>query len=244
MPSTGEPRVHLLDTFSRIYIVNLPARSDRRRAMERELAGIGLRADGNRVRFFPALRPTDAGAFPSIGARGCFLSHRGILEEIAREAPERVLVLEDDAHFEPRLLHAQAAAAAALQERWDFAYLGHQLRLETPTDGWLDYRSPVATTHAYALSQRVVAPLLAHLDACLQRPSGHPHGSPMHVDGAYSLFRARHPEYRTVLPAIPLVTQRSSRSDIHPNRWFDRVGGVRDLVAVLRVLRNRRAAAH
>jgi hypothetical protein len=228
----------LLDQFERIYIVNLPERSDRRRAMDRELASLGLRADGSRVRYFRAVRPADAGDFPSIGARGCFLSHRGILAEAMQDRLGSVLVLEDDAQCQPALLTARGLDAG-LRGDWDFAYLGHQLDAQEGPVRWLTTHAPLATTHAYALSGRVIAPLAAYLDACLQRPVGHPLGSPMHVDGAYSLFRRQHPQFTTLLASSPLVTQRSSRSDIYPNRWFDRTAGARQLVAALRGVKNR-----
>ena len=58
-----------LECFDRIRVINLVERRDRRRDMERELAGIGL-ADDPRVAFISALRPNDAGNFTSVGARG------------------------------------------------------------------------------------------------------------------------------------------------------------------------------
>lgn len=68
----------IFDAFERIYIINLPSRPDRRRAVLADLAGASLAADDPRLRVFPGIRPADAGNFPSLGARGCYLSHLGI----------------------------------------------------------------------------------------------------------------------------------------------------------------------
>ncbi len=224
--------MNLIDHFERVAIVNLPDRSDRRREMDAELARIGQRVDGQRIHYFPAIRPDDAGGFPSIGARGCFLSNLAIIEQ---------LVLEDDLAFAPALTSAPATMGARLQQGdWDFAYLGHIEPNDTRApDGWFDYAEPLATTHFYALNGPVLEPLRDFLRACLARTPGHPDGSPMHVDGAYSLFRTRTPGIRTLLAAPSLGGQRSSRSDIYPNRWFDRVPLSRHLVGLARQWKNR-----
>ena len=212
----------LIDHFERIYIVNLPERADRRQEMDRELQRIGLRMDGRRVRCFGAIRPDDAGDFPSVGARGCFLSHLAILEESIRDGLANVLVLEDDLALDPHLLEAPPAMRERLADDWDFAYLGHvEATSHIAELGWRQSREPMATTHFYGLNGRVLQPLRDHLAACLERPVGHPLGSPMHVDGAYSLFRGREPTVVTLMAAPSLGGQRSSRSDIYPNKWYD-----------------------
>ena len=60
----------------------------------------------------------------------------------------------------------------------------------------------------------------------------------MHVDGAYCWFRHAHPHFRTLLAVPELGYQRSSRTDIHDLRWFDRVPVAREAVAWLRQWRN------
>lgn len=231
----------LLDCFERIYIVNLPERSDRRREMDQELRRIGLRVDDRRIHYWRASRPDDAGAFPSRGARGCFLSHLAILNEAIDQRLNNVLVLEDDLSFDPRLLQVPADMAQRLTGgQWDFAYLGHvePLPASTPTR-WQENTQPMATTHFYGLNGRVLRPLRDHLEACLRRPSGHPQGSPMHVDGAYSLFRQFHPETITLMASPSLGGQRSSRSDIYPNQWYDQLAPTRLLATLARSLKNR-----
>jgi hypothetical protein len=59
----------------------------------------------------------------------------------------------------------------------------------------------------------------------------------MHVDGAYSWFRANHPHLLTSVANPELGHQRASRTDVHDLRWHDRVPVVRDIVAFLRRFR-------
>ena len=70
----------LLERFDRVRIVNLKARADRRREMRGELARLGLGLD-DRIALHEACRPDDRGDFPSLGARGCFLSHLTVLDQ-------------------------------------------------------------------------------------------------------------------------------------------------------------------
>ncbi len=237
--------MHLIRHFQRCYIVNLPERDDRRREMNAELRHAGLSADGRHIRYFPAIRPADSGEFPSLGARGCFMSHLAILREAIRDDLDNLLVMEDDLALDSRILAAPDAMRRRLRrEDWDFAYFGH---VEAVTDravpAWMETRRPLATTHFYALNRRVLRPLHDHLEACLGRPSGHPLGSPMHVDGAYSLFRMQRPELVTLMATPSLGGQRSSRSDIFPNQWYDRLWLTRPLAGMARGIKNLRRRA-
>lgn len=233
----------LIRIFERIYIVNLPERSDRRLEMDHELARIGLRVDGSALRYFPAIRPDDAGLFPSIGARGCFLSHLAILDECVRERINRVLVLEDDASLSENLAQLGGDTRQSLEGSWDMAYLGHRLDLPRTARQWIQFPGPVATTHAYALRGAAIQTLQQHLRACLAREPGHPEGSPMHVDGAFSVYRQQHPAFITLVSNPSLVGQRSSRSDIYPNRWYDRMAATRGVLGIARRMKNARKAA-
>jgi len=215
----------LIDQFDRVYIVNLPERSDRRREIEAELGRFGLSVDGETIRYWTATRPNDAGLFPSIGSRGCFLSHLSILSDAIDNELDKILVMEDDLAIDERFVQDQPAMCGTLREgNWHFAYLGHieAMRDDGSGPAWQTGRQPLATTHFYALNRPVMRALHEHLQACLTRAPGHPLGSPMHVDGAYSLFRMQHPETLTLIAAPSLGGQRSSRSDIFPNKWYDR----------------------
>jgi hypothetical protein len=231
----------LIEHFQRCAIVNLPEREDRRREMNAELTRAGLRADGKRIRYFRAVRPSEAGEFPSLGARGCFMSHLGIIREAIADDLDNILVMEDDLTVDLRVGALPDAMLNILRGAdWDFAYLGHVEPISSDTTpSWQETCAPLATTHFYALNRRVLRPLRDHLEACLQRPSGHPLGSPMHVDGAYSLFRRQHPEFVTLIASPSLGGQRSSRSDIFPNKWYDRMPLTRQLAGFARGIKNR-----
>lgn len=234
-----------MDFFDAIYIINLPARTDRKAEMLEQLRGAGIDGGAPRVVFFEAVRPPDAGPFPTIGTRGCFLSHLGVLKAARAAGHARILVLEDDLNFVAGFQQAFGAFLPALRrEPWDFAYLG-LLKVTPPLPAGhglanVPPESAVLGLHMVGLQASVLPELIAYLEAMLARPAGDPQGGPMHVDGAYSWFRAAHPARRAVACQPPLGYQRSSRTDIHALRWFDRAWGVRSLVASLRAARNRR----
>jgi len=97
----------LLNFFDKSYIINLPERSDRCEQMKQELRMLGLSEPSERVVFFPAIKPTDRGEFPSIGARGCFLSHLDVLKEAKRQNLNHLLIMEDDLSFTGFLMKQQ-----------------------------------------------------------------------------------------------------------------------------------------
>jgi len=229
--------VNLFDVFERIVVINLPERTDRRRETLAELRRAGIDRDNPRLEIFAGIRPTDAAAFPSIGARGCFESHLGVIEVAIRDRVENVLILEDDLALEPAACVPQPALARRIAAGgWDFAYPGHVL----PHDGapahpaWEVTSQPLVCAHFYALHRRILPDLRDYLHACAHRPPGHPDGGPMHVDGAYSMFRARRPDVVTLIATPSLGGQRSSRSDIAPCRWYDRHSALRTLVVTAR----------
>lgn len=230
----------VIDYFQRLYIINLPARADRKREMQAQLVSIGLSLDHSKVQLFTAIRPKAAGDFPSIGARGCFLSHLGVLKDAERRGLERILILEDDLNFSadfqariPRIIDGLA------NSEWGVFYGGYQLT--SPLTKSIDsdlalVTSPegVLTTHFIGFQRTTISLLIAYLEKMLSRPGGDAEGGPMHVDGAYSWFRRQHPDLVTLAAVPELGFQRSSRTDIHELRWFDKWVGVRDLVRIAR----------
>lgn len=227
----------LLQTFDRICVINLPERSDRRRAVTRELQRQGIVVDGQRVRFIEAIRPDGPGDFPSTGARGCYLSHLKTLRQAQHDGVQRLLVLEDDVMFLPALREAGPLAAALQHEPWHLAYPGHVL---PPMEGalrWLHSSEPLVCAHCYGVHADALPALIDYLERCLQRPAGHPEGGPMHYDGALSMLRQQQPGLVTLRASRSLAGQRASRSDIIGPSWLDRSVGP-GLAAVLRSLRN------
>ena len=231
----------LFDAFERIVVINLPERTDRRREMVAELRRVRIDPCDARLKFFPGIRPANAGRFPSVGARGCFESHLGVIRAAIRDRVASVLILEDDLALHPAACADQPALVQRIRAGgWDFAYPGHALALPgAPAEpAWAETRSPLVCAHFYGLHRRVLADLREYLEACARRPPGHPDGGPMHVDGAYSMFRARRSDVVTLITTPSLGGQRSSRSDITENRWFDRQPLLRELAGVARKGKN------
>jgi glycosyl transferase, family 25 len=231
---------HLFAGFDQVRIINLVDRPDRRREMERQLARAEA-LDPN-VGFFEAHRPESAGEFPSLGARGCFESHLALLRQARAAGVQSLLLLEDDFDLTrggrdraPRLLKQLS------EVDWDIFYGAHLL----PSNGRVDV-APVPSAEAVltasfvAFSGRVLPALVNFLEAMQGRPAGSPEYGPMHVDGAYTVFRELNPQYQTFAAFPPLGKQRRSRSDITPSAMFlDRWPAGRRVAELLRGAYNR-----
>jgi hypothetical protein len=59
------------------------------------------------------------------------------------------------------------------------------------------------------------------------------------IDGAFVWFRSAHPDLATVFARLGV--QRSSRTDVGDQKWFDRVPVLRDGATMLRKVRRRLA---
>lgn len=235
-----------LEIFDRISIINLPYRADRRREIAQQLARFGLALDRDPVRLFPAVRPTDTGGFPSIGARGCFLSHLGVLQQARADRVRRLLILEDDFDFADGLTEQNLARVLdeLSSQPWALFYGGHRLprapdSLRNTALSALAPSTPVVTSHCLGMKDSAIAIAVPYLEAIVNRPAGHVDGGPMHVDGAYSRLRADHPELATYSAWPPIGHQRSSRTDIHALRWYDRWSATSFVIQHLRTLRRR-----
>jgi len=226
----------LIDFFERAYVVNLPNRKDRRRMMIQELKKIEMPLTPNKTEIFPAIRPDDAGAFPSVGARGCFLSHLAILKRAKEDRLGNVLIMEDDLTISGQLKTNQESLVEQLRcKDWGFVYFGHVEESKAASSITLrPFSEPIMTAHFYGVNGLVFDRLLSFLEVLQRRPAGHPDGGPMHLDGAYSTFRAQNPDIVTLLASPNLGWQRSSRSDIASNKWFDQVPVFKQLVGAAR----------
>lgn len=233
----------ILSYLDMIYVINLPSRTDRRAEMAEQLSRTGLGFDDPHVTLFPAMRPPDRGDFPSVGARGCFLSHLAVLKDARERQFRRVLLLEDDADFARPFRTAGEADIRRLgQEDWDIFYFGYRtMDVLAPAPGSpRSYADAPASarldlSHAVMFRNAAVGRLIPYLEGLLERRAGDPRGGPMHVDGAYNWFRRQNPDIRTVVTSKQWIVQRSSRTDIAELGWKDRIG----VVGPLRRLRNR-----
>ncbi|WP_205480820.1 hypothetical protein [Sphingomonas arenae] len=222
----------IFDRYDRIRIVNLPARTDRRAEMIAELQAIG-QATNPTLAFFDAIQVEDAGLFRCAGSHGCYLSHLQILEEASR-AGESVLILQDDCEFLP------AVHDDNLPTDCDILYGGYLASDPSDLHG-----SDIIGAHCMGFSARAAAKAAAYLRSLLDlstspdpkaaaQPGFNPSMRPP-IDGACVWFRRAHPELTTVFHLV--ANQRSSRSDIAPPRFYDRVWGLRSLTALARSLK-------
>jgi len=234
----------LSDHFGLTRVINLPDRTDRYREVSQQLAELGMGFTPGKVEIYAATRPTELAGFPSLGARGCYLSHLAILRDARDRGVESVLVMEDDCEILPKNLGRVARVAEELRGReWGFVHLGH---IESLPEGvapdaeptLIEFDGPVQTAHLYGVHGRVLGPLVEYLEACLLREPGDPEGGPMHVDGAFAMFRTAHPEVVTLLAQPNMAVQRSSRSDI-TFRSFEQVPGLKQAMGFARRLRRR-----
>src|SRR6202000_2989998 len=118
-------------------------RADRRKEMEKQLRKIGWFAE-----FFPAIRPPDAGDFPSVGAYGCFIRHLEVLRKAEADGAGRLILLEDDVDFLPDFLSRWQFAMNGLQSlQWSIFYAGHSLRATRPGLVLLPHTKGVQCAH-------------------------------------------------------------------------------------------------
>lgn len=225
--------------FSRIYVINLASRTDRREEMALELARIGLSFEDEAVTLFPAVKPEEAGGFPSIGAHGCFMSHLNILRDAAERGEGPIAILEDDLEIPSDFAERAPAILEALQQKdWSVFYGGYE---GAAFDGGAFVDVPpttgLKTTHFICVNKSTITKIVEYFEVMRRRPGGDPKGGPMHVDGAYSWFRKDHPELAVYAANPPIGDQRSSRSDIADLRWHDRTPVVRNLASIARRLR-------
>jgi GR25 family glycosyltransferase involved in LPS biosynthesis len=231
--------------FDRIYVINLPERTDRRREVTAALKRIGVSFAPGKVELFPAVRPTDAAGFPSPGVRGCFLSHLAVLKKASELNLPSVLILEDDVEFADVSQLVWASILQQLNDQpWNFAYLGYT-HVDKATRAtrrsehveMLSFSGYIRCAHAYAVSQPTYSPLIQHLEELQQRRPRHPEGGPMDVDGAYNVFRRKNPETLTLIAGPQVAWQRASHSDLH-SKWWHRIWSVRTLLRPARNVKN------
>lgn len=222
----------IFDRYDRIRIVSLPDRTDRRREMLEELHAVG-QASNPRIAFFDAIRVDEAGLFRSIGSHGCYLSHLQILDE-ASAAGESVLILQDDCEFLPSVFDDDPP------EDSDILYGGYLASNPADLHG-----SDIIGAHCMGFSARAAARAASYLRSLLDpatppdrkaalQPGFNPSLRPP-IDGACVWFRRANPDLKTSFHLV--ANQRSSRSDIAPPRFYDRIWGLRSLARLARSLK-------
>lgn len=230
--------------FERVYVINLKERTDRRIEIEEQFQKVGMTLALPKVKVFEAARPTEAAGFENAGAHGCFMSHLGILKEARAQRYKSILVLEDDVNFAQDFVARMEVIESILSKQdWSIFYGGYQRAPEAEHSATedvfkIDPGEELLTSHFVAFNGRCMGELVDHLEAMRHRPAGSSEGGPMHVDGAYNWFRRQHPEHATLLASVQLGYQRSSRTNVHALRWFDKLPLVSYSVDVLRKTKN------
>jgi hypothetical protein len=219
---------HALNTyFGQVYVINLKSRVDRRVEMRAQLQRIGLNFEAANLALFEASKPTEPAGFPSIGARGCFLSHLSVLRDAREKGVRSVLILEDDLNFCDGFSAGFSEVSRWLgTTEWGIFYgcyaLSEPLGQSDAPCVQVTPSRLLGTSAFVAVNGPHIGALVDYLEAMLTRPAGDELGGPMHVDGAYFWFRQSHPQVQTWLARRPLGYQRSSKTDVHALRWYDR----------------------
>jgi hypothetical protein len=229
--------------FGQVYVINLKSRADRRAEMNEQLRHIGLSFDSPNVLIYETMKPSDPAGFPSVGVRGCFMSHLAVLREARNKGVKSVLILEDDLNFCENF-SARFSTAATWLEGFDWGMFYGSYFLARPPEYseapciQIDPGELVGTTAFLAVNGNHFEALIDYLEAMLGRPPGDAQGGPMHIDGAYCWFRHAHPDVLSFLANGPLGFQRSSKTDVHALRWYDRTPWTALIVSQLRRWRN------
>lgn len=228
--------MNLLDFFDKAYIINLPQRTDRKKTILQEVKKLGPDPHG-KVELFPAIAPREAAGFPSRGARGCFQSHLAVIRHARKNNLKNVLILEDDLRISEYFAANHDRVMDQLAgSRYGMIYFGHAMWFgETKKFSFITYPNNIITTHFLGISAGIFDRLIDFLETVESRPPGHPLGGPMHVDGAYSTFRAQHKDVVTQVANPSLGYQSASRSNIHP-AWYDKTIVLRPIADAIRRL--------
>ena len=224
--------MHPITYFDKIYIINLPSREHRRREIAEQFQLIGFEINASIVEMFSAVRPSGADGFPSVGAKGCFMSHLGVLKQAKLAGYSNILILEDDVDFSSDFnARINDVVLQLKQKPWNIFYGGYaltednELLLPSALLKLVEPTMPIRTSHFIALNRGAIVSAVDYLEAMANRLPGSPDGGPMHVDGAYSWFRREHPDMATFICYPELGHQRPSRTDIHALKWYDKTFG-------------------
>lgn len=234
----------LYDWFDHVYIVNLPDRADRRAETCAEFGRTGVTIPNDDITFFAATRPKDKGEFPSLGSLGNMISQTRVLAEALERGYDRVLICEDDLHLLDVSDADVAAVLSDLQSQpWNIALLGYLEPEEPPLGhtGLIEWQSGTLGVQFWAIQGRAtIQAMHDYLVAVRNRPSGHPDGGSMFFDGAFNMVRTKVPDIHFRLATPNLAGQRSSRTDIHALRFYDRIEPFKSIASAGRRLMNRR----
>lgn len=230
--------MNVIDYFDGARIINISSRKDRRLETVEEFARYGFHIDDEKIGFFEAVTPSEGNGFPSVGARGCFLSHLGVLEEAMRLNLKNILIMEDDIQFSRRIPQYGRQAIESLKGmEWDIVYFGHPFEGNSNLPAWKVVDRPIHLSHFYAVNGKSIGKLRDFLLQILERPPGHPDGGPMHYDAALNTLIHKNKEILAYYFTWSFGYQRPSRTDLHELSIFDRTPLLRPVMDMLRKLK-------
>lgn len=230
----------LIEGFDQVRIISLPERTDRRRAVLNELNRIGISELGPKISFFDALRPPPA-APGEPQPNGALLSHREAIRAAIRSGAQNLLILEDDIFFlQPEDARIDAVRAALARDPWDVIYFGYLEPTECALgEGPLaEWSGKVIGGHFCGMNRRFMERIVAFMDGFGRPDAMGEVINPTHRDGAFNIFVDKNQDIRRVLVRPCLAVQRSSRTDLHKNRFFDRTPILREIAGAMRELNN------
>ena len=231
----------IFQEFDQVRIINLPERTDRRRAVLRELSAIGIGEVAPPISFFEARRPPSA-APGAKGPNGALISHREVIRDALAAGAESLLILEDDIFFRRPSPDAIAAVLEAMRrESWDLLYCGYLDPAEADLTGrgaLASWEGRVIGGHFCGMNRAFMARMVDFMDSFGLPGADGVITNPTHRDGAFNLFIERNPDVVRKLAVPCLAVQRSSRTDLHKNRFLDRTPIVREAVNSARAFYN------
>lgn len=241
-PPADNAMRRLFDQFDQVRIINLPERADRKAAVIEELARIGIEDFGTRISFFEARRPPkESSARGQPRPNGALISHREVMREALTAGADTLLVLEDDIFFRSPPSNQTGAIEQAIRTTpWDVIYFGYLEPAESQLAGrpLADWSGRVIGGHFCGMNRRFMERIVVFMDGF---GSPGPDGqilNPTHRDGAFNLFIEKNPDVTRRLAVPNLAVQRSSRTDLHQNRFYDRTPILRDAADLVRTLLN------
>lgn len=211
------------------FLINMETRADRLRESLTDLSwacgrSIEVETDIQLVR--PQAFVESAG-FASPAFRSCLHAHLDSAKRGLEQRVQRLLVLEDDLHFDHRWSEFAPALIAQLDELdWDIVNLGYLEGKDAPAPGPIfgleRFDGEVIGSQAYVVNGPFLPKWIQHLEAIVAGVPGDRVRGPMGPDAALNTMTWAEPDTRRYLANPSLIGQRPSRSDISP-RFLDRV---------------------
>lgn len=186
-----------------IFYINLDAREDRKRHVEKQLHSIGI----NHAIRFPAIKTEN-------GAIGCTMSHIECLQ-IARERDwSHIMIVEDDILFlQPNLFLSQLDKFFQRHDIWDVILLGGNNNPPyLKVDNTCVRVTSCLTTTGYIVSRHYYDILIQNFQDGLNKLITHPHLYSDYAIDKYWFSLQRRDKWYLIIPLT--ITQREDYSDI------------------------------